>query len=328
MASFLFSFLLNLPHAEAKFFDIFEKFLGRPNIVNSSGLSSQTLLLLSSPLNSNLLAGEGGGDISIIQNSAVLPVTGPLGSIADVSEAKSGAISLYVVREGDTISEIASIFNVSVNTIRWANNLKGGALISPGQVLVILPVSGVKYMVKKGDSVQSIAKKFGGDAEEIISFNGLGHNLLLEVGAEVIIPNGEAEIIAETSQKTPSKTAKASGPAYQGYYIRPILGGVKTQGIHGYNGIDLANSCGTPIIASAPGNVIIARETGWNSGYGQYVVVAHGNGTQTLYAHMSAVAVDAGWQVFQGQILGYIGSTGLSTGCHVHFEIRGAKNPF
>ena len=284
--------------------------------------------ILSAPFNYNLLAGTGGGDVSIVQDSAILPVVGPLGSMADVSEAKSDAISLYVVREGDTISQIAEIFDVSVNTVRWANNLKGGSLITPGQVLVILPVSGIQHTVKQGETIDSIVKKFGGDADEMISFNDLNPNAKLEVGMTLIIPSGEAEVVPASPSKPRAPAARASGPSYQGYYMRPISGGVRTQGIHGYNGVDLANSCGTPITASAAGDVLIARSSGWNSGYGQYVVVAHGNGTQTLYAHMSAIIVGPGWHVAQGQMLGYIGSTGLSTGCHVHFEIRGARNPF
>jgi len=328
LVSFLLSFLFSLPQAEAKFFTMFEKILGKTTVSSSSGLSSQVLPLLSAPLNSNLLAGTGGGEVSIVQNSAILPMTGPLGSMADVQENKSDAISLYLVREGDTISEIAELFDVTPNTIRWANNLKGGGLISPGQVLVILPVSGLQYKVQKGDTVASIVKKFGGDTDEILSFNDLSSSSGLTVGTTLIIPNGEAQVIVQAPTKPKSIASKASGPSYQGYYARPISGGIRTQGIHGYNGVDLANSCGTPIAASAAGNVLIARSSGWNSGYGQYVVVGHPNGTQTLYAHMNGIVVAPGWEVYQGQILGYLGTTGLSTGCHIHFEVRGARNPF
>ena len=106
------------------------------------------------------------------------------------------------------------------------------------------------------------------------------------------------------------------------------MGGRKTQGIHGYNGVDLASSCGEPVFASASGSVILARPTGWNSGYGQYTVLSHSNSTQTLYAHLSKIFVSPGQNVSQGAIIGLIGSTGRSTGCHVHFEVRGARNPF
>jgi len=110
--------------------------------------------------------------------------------------------------------------------------------------------------------------------------------------------------------------------------MRPIFGGRRSRGIHGYNGIDLADSCGSPVVTSAPGTVIILRSSGWNGGYGKYIVVTHPNGTQTLYAHLSSVLASVGQFVAQGSQIGNIGSTGNSTGCHVHFEIRGAKNPF
>ena len=103
---------------------------------------------------------------------------------------------------------------------------------------------------------------------------------------------------------------------------------VKTQGLHGYNGIDLAAPTGTPVLASASGDVIVSRGYGWNGGYGNYIVIKHPNGTQTLYAHLNEVIVSSSWHVVQGQIIGYVGATGKSTGPHLHFEVRGAKNPF
>ena len=110
--------------------------------------------------------------------------------------------------------------------------------------------------------------------------------------------------------------------------MRPIVGGRKSQGIHGYNAVDLAAPTGTPIIASASGKVIIARSSGYNGGYGLYVVISHPNGTQTLYAHMSKVNVSVGRFVERGEIIGAVGNTGKSTGPHLHFEVRGARNPF
>jgi murein DD-endopeptidase MepM/ murein hydrolase activator NlpD len=103
---------------------------------------------------------------------------------------------------------------------------------------------------------------------------------------------------------------------------------VRTQGIHGYNGVDLGAPAGTAVRAAAAGQVIISKASGWNGGYGQYIVVKHANGTQTLYAHLSANSVAAGATVAQGQLIGAVGNTGKSTGNHVHFEVRGAKNPF
>ena len=120
-----------------------------------------------------------------------------------------------------------------------------------------------------------------------------------------------------------------SGPAQDGYYSNPVPGAIITQGIHGWNAVDLGAARGTPIHAAADGTVIVARNNGaWNGGYGNYVVITHDNGTQTLYGHMTHAIVSSGQSVSAGQIIGYVGSTGESTGPHLHFEVRGAANPF
>jgi murein DD-endopeptidase MepM/ murein hydrolase activator NlpD len=98
--------------------------------------------------------------------------------------------------------------------------------------------------------------------------------------------------------------------------------------LHGHNGIDLAAPVGTPVLASAGGKVIVSRMGGYNGGYGIYVVISHSNGTQTLYAHLNANWVSVGEEVVQGQVIGTVGRTGRVTGPHLHFEVRGAKNPF
>lgn len=286
----------------------------------------QNVPLLASNYVADPKAGQGGGDITVVGGSALVSVAGPLGSLADVENElnRSTTISIYVVREDDTLSDIAKMFDVTVNTIIWANDIKRGNVIQPGQTLLILPVSGVQYVVKKGDTIASIAKKYKGDADEILAYNDLASSGLA-VGQTLLIPNGEIDAPVTTSS---GRVVRGGGPAYAGYYLRPIVGGRKSQGLHGYNGVDLASSCGGAVMASANGNVMVARPYGWNGGYGQYVVISHNNGTQTLYAHLNTITVGAGWSVVQGQVIGYIGSTGLSTGCHVHFEVRGAANPF
>lgn len=248
----------------------------------------------------------------------------------EIRRATSDQISTYVVREGDTLSQIADMFSVSVNTIRWANDMIGKSTIRPGQTLIILPVTGIRHTVTKGDTVASIAKKYKGDANEILAYNGLEHGASLTVGSEVIIPDGEITAPAvskSTASSAGSASRSYSGPSYAGYYMRPVSG-VRTQGIHGHNGVDIGAPVGTPIYASAAGQVIISASGGWNGGYGNYVVVKHANGTQTLYAHNSSNAVSVGQSVTQGQVIGYVGQTGRATGPHIHFEIRGAANPF
>lgn len=296
-------------------------------------MNSQTIPLLEARSNPETNSARGGGEITVINNNALLPDSGPLGTIADISETKpkQDQISIYIVREGDNLSQIAKMFGVSVNTIKWANDIDFEEQIKIGQTLIILPVTGIQYAIKKGDTIKSIAEKFNGDSEEIANFNGLSLNSVLAEGQTLIIPNGDyAEPTKEKPAPSPLPAAKPKTiiPSYSDYYLRPIDNGRKTQKIHGYNGIDLADSCSTPIMASASGDVIISREHGWNAGYGNYVVISHSNGTQTLYAHLSKNIVAAGWHVAKGQVIGYIGSTGRSTGCHVHLEIRGARNPF
>lgn len=241
----------------------------------------------------------------------------------------NGQISVYVVRDGDTLSSIAKIFNVTTNTIVWANDLKNGK-ISTGQELVILPISGINHTVKSGDTLQGIANRYKGDLDEILQYNGLTKDSKIALGDKIFIPDGE--IAPPTTKRSTSSSSfyanSGSNSSVSGYFIRPIVGGVRTQGIHGHNGVDLASYLNAKIMAAADGEVIVSRNSGWNGGYGSYVVLRHSNGTQTLYAHLNSTAVGVGEKVSQGDIVGYMGNTGKSTGVHLHFEVRGAKNPF
>jgi len=271
----------------------------------------------------------GGGDISIVGDRALLPDSGPLGTAADIiEEPTSDQISIYVVRAGDSLSEIAKMYNVTVSTILWANDLTSKSVLKEGQVLIILPVTGVRHLVVKGETVESIAKKYKGDVKDIVQYNNLTEKTLA-IGDLIIVPDGEEPITTSSGTLVrPGRVRGSDAPSYVGYYIRPLVDGVKTQGLHGYNGVDIASSLNTPILAAASGRVIISKNVGWNGGYGKYVVIQHSNNTQTLYAHLNSQVVSVGELVEQGQVIGYMGSTGNSTGVHVHFEIRGAKNPF
>ena len=269
----------------------------------------------------------GGGDILVDEDGSLVPTLGP--DAGGFRTKSNGEISEYVVREGDSLSVIAEMFGVSVNTILWANEVKSVNAIRPGDTLVILPVSGVRHVVKKGDSLKSIAEKYQGDIEDIMAYNQLADASDITPGDTVVIPGGEVAIPVAEKKKT--TTAKAGGSAPQGgsgYFKHPVPGAKRTQGIHGYNGVDLGAPIGTGVRAAAGGVVILARTSGYNGGYGKYVVIKHGNGTQTLYAHLSSVAVTSGESVSQGQTIGGVGNTGRSTGPHLHFEVRGAKNPF
>jgi len=297
------------------------------NSAVENGHNSQNALVLKAARNVDPNPSKGGGDITVVDDSALLSETGPAGTLADIEERPQhgGRISIYVVREGDSVSQIAKMFGVTAGTIIWANDIKRGSIIREGQTLVILPVSGVQHTVKKGDTLKSIAKKYKGDFDEIIQYNELTEGTVLAVGDVITVPGGEIATPVYSSSETIVRGS--GGPTYSGYYLRPITGGRKSQGLHGYNGIDIAAPIGTPILASASGEVIISRGSGWNGGYGVYVVIRHENSTQTLYAHNSQNIVYAGQYVVQGQVIGYVGSTGRSTGPHVHFEVRGASNP-
>jgi murein DD-endopeptidase MepM/ murein hydrolase activator NlpD len=302
--------------------------------------NSQNIALLASVGGPELSPKDASNDVNTVEGSALLPDAGPSGGLADVdgTDADHGQISIYVVHDGDTFSSIAKMFGVSVNTILWANDLSRGAQLATSQTLVILPVSGVQYVVKKGDTVVGIAKKFKGDADEIRSYNGMVPGDTLDVGSTIIIPDGELSSPAVTSGSgaVTERLRNAGGPSYDGYYYAPLVSYRKTQGLHGWNGVDLVSydGLGAFVRASAAGEVVIASQAcsvgrrNCNGGYGNYIVIRHDNGTQTLYGHLKSVAVHAGDHVVQGQLIGYEGNTGRSTGPHVHFEVRGAKNPF
>lgn len=299
-----------------------------------SSANSQTVRLLEPAVNLDPNPAKGGGDITVVDGSALLPETGPSGTIADIIDKPSTSqISVYTVHKGDTLSGIAKMFDVSVNTIVWANDI-GKAGLHEGQTLIILPITGVRYTVKAGDTVASIAKKYRADASEIRDYNAIAEGESLTAGEVIIIPDGEvAQAVAAPKKTTTKKSGSnpyrgGSGVDLRTYYIWPVGGGVVTQGLHGYNGVDIGAAKGTEIYAAAPGTVIVARASGYNGGYGSYVVIAHDNGTQTLYSHMSRVSAQVGSQVSQGDLIGYVGATGKATGSHLHFEVRGAKNPF
>lgn len=304
-------------------------------------LHDSSLKLLEAAVNPDPNPAKGKGGISTTGGSALVAYTGPDGTIADIDRNySSGRISTYAVREGDSLSEIADMFDVSMNTILWANNLSSKEAVRPGMTLVILPVSGIRHTVASGDTLASLAKKYSSDADEIASYNGILRASGLTSGATVIIPGGELAVKkAPAKAKTVAKvktggslgavigtgnTASGASSAF----ANPAPAGRLSQGIHGWNGVDIAAAHGSAVNAAAGGTVIVSRASGWNGGYGNYVVVDHGNGVQTLYAHMSTNAVSVGETVARGQNIGTIGNTGQSTGYHLHFEVRGAKNPF
>ncbi len=298
--------------------------------------NSQNIAFLEAVPNLDPNKAVGGGDINM-SDTAFSPEISPAGqTIAEIeSFGRHGKVSLYVVRKGDTLPQIAKMFDVTVNTIMWANDLGRKDTLRTGQTLVILPVDGIQHTVQKGETLRGIVKKYKGDIDEVIDFNNLNKDDALLIGDIIVVPGG-VDVTIETPTSVQKGTTKSTRsrtitkyPTYEGYYTHPFPTMVrKSQKIHGFNGVDLAGPIGEAILAAAGGVVVIARSEGWNGGYGKYVVIEHPNGTQTLYGHMSAVYVEAGMSVRSGQQIGENGNTGRSTGPHLHFEVRGAKNPF
>lgn len=236
-------------------------------------------------------------------------------------------ITEYEVVSGDSLGSIAQKFNISIETILWANDLNSKSTIKVGQKLVILPVSGVSYKVKKGDTVSGLASRFNVTERDIVDFNKTEDDKLI-VGEIIVIPGGKISSKKPTTSSSNSNSGSKQ-TSFVGNFARPISGGIKTQGIHGYNGIDIGAPIGTSVFASLSGTVTLTRGgNGWNGGYGNYIVIKHSNGIQTLYAHLDSISVSTGQTVEKGQVIGRSGNTGRSTGPHLHFEVRGAKNPF
>ena len=283
----------------------------------------------------------GPGDMMVSQG-ALMAQEGPNGTPDTYAAPKSNTISTYIVRDGDTLSEIASQYGVSQNTILWANNLKSVTDIHPGDTLLILPVSGIKHTVKSGETLASLAKTYGGTAEDIASFNGLDDGDPLVAGSSVIIPGGEATASAAASSGAKKPAASAKSPAAPKglagtggkdlssfWTSNPLSHAILTQGIHDTNAVDLGSPVGSPIRAIGPGKVIFVSTNGsYNHGWGNDVIIDHGNGVQTLYAHMSTVSATVGQTVSGGTVIGAVGMTGDTTGPHLHLEVRGARNPF
>ncbi len=285
-------------------------------------------------------------DVNIVSENALTPATSPVNTDGSMdTDPSSDQVSVYVVRKGDSIAEIAKMFNVSVNTILSVNDLKKGAKLVEGDVLFILPISGVEHTVTKGQTLKSLSKIYKVDAEDIALYNGLAENSKLTVGDKLVIPGGDLLVEEGGDKPAPNlKSSVAKDKDYYlknpiknlvGYFVNPVPTGHKTQGLHGpgHRGIDIGAPTGTEMYAAADGRVF-AIKTGCKvgqrrcgGGYGNLVIIEHPNGTRTLYAHMSKVIVSTGQQVNRGELIGYVGNTGKSTGPHIHFEVFNAKNP-
>ena len=300
--------------------------------------NSQTVPLLETSINPDLKNTNEPKDIVIVQNDSFVYSDGL--SVSDIKVEKSplsDQISVYTVEDGDTLSGIAELFDVSINTIRWENNLSVGQSIKVGQKLNILPMTGVKHIVKSGDTISNIASKYEADIEDVMIFNDISKGDILKQGDIIFVPNGIIKpVVLKSTLSSPSSYTPPSNTKVQsGYYMRPAPGkitshyGSRKRGFH--PGVDIGNKRGTTVVAAADGvvsEVVTGCVEGRGScggGYGNHIDIEHSNGTSTRYAHLSNVSVSTGQNISQGEKIGAVGNTGNSTGPHLHFEIRNSN---
>jgi len=252
-----------------------------------------------------------------------------------ISVKPRDSVVSYKVQKGDTLSTLAQKFGVTQATIRWQNDLKKEPILKPGQELEIPPVTGVVHKVKRGESIYSIAKDYDVSAQQIVNwpFNTFTNDETfdLAVGQLLIVPEGiepqaspEPQYLAQRKRQTPSAGA-VSGT---GSFVWPANGGLTQYFVWYHPGIDIANKSAPDILAADSGTIILVKYQTW--AYGYHVIIDHGNGYSTLYGHMSSIYVNQGQTVSRGAPIGRMGSTGRSTGTHLHFEIRQngvAQNP-
>lgn len=238
----------------------------------------------------------------------------------------------YVVQDGDTIGTIARKFGVNAGTILWSNNLTG-QYIHPGDALRIPPVSGLLVTLKKGDTISKLANTYGADPEEIRTANRIADETSLALGTELVIPGGQPPLPAQTLAavatraeqpaapsgiKKPADVDTSSLPVTK--LLWPTPGHVITQ-YYGWNhtGVDIDGDYTSPLFAAYDG---VVTKAGWNSGgYGNMILIQHPNGMMTRYGHASKLFVKAGDTVKRGQVIAMMGTTGRSTGTHLHFEV-------
>jgi murein DD-endopeptidase MepM/ murein hydrolase activator NlpD len=268
--------------------------------------------------------GVGGSDLGQVlgESSGTSPVT-------IESDKPRAEIAVYEVQDGDTLSTIAEKFGVNIDSIRWANSsITSINSIKPGDQLNIPPVSGIVHTVKSGETIYSIAKKYEADAQSIVDFpfNTFTNDetFALAIGQQVVVPDG---VMPTVQQWSPGSnlarrlTPDAGAVSATGTWIWPAAGSISQPWRSWHQAIDIANRGGGNILAADSGKVIVS---GWpdNWGYGNRIVIDHGNGYQTLYAHLSRLSVVVNQTVKRGDVIGQMGSTGRSTGTHLHFEIR------
>ena len=242
----------------------------------------------------------------------------------------------YTIQQGDTLYSIGSHFKVSVDALKYINSLTDSSVLSVGKEITIPPVSGLIHKVKSGDTLNSIAAEYDVPAQAVADFNYILDTGKLAVGTELVIPGGKVPVVAPpvVSYVAVSSTSQGHGTASpnKGFCSWPTTVSLITQYYSWYhNGVDIASGRGVampPILSCRSGTVVRA---GWDPfGLGLHVIIDHGSGYQTVYGHLSKLDVSYGDSVGRGERIGLMGSTGRSTGPHVHFMVKYngvAQNP-
>ena len=281
-------------------------------------------------------------DLSFVKKNSLTAISPPIMVTPQVLGALVGGTNYewskkeiieYVVQPGDSFWTIADKFNISLNTILWANDLNKNALLQIGQKLVILPVSGAVHHIQQGDTISGIANIYKAETDKILAFNDLTTEGDIYIGDILVIPDGVLP--------PPVVYAPKMVPIGSSYFICPISQPCRiTQGLHWYNAIDFSHGkCGEPIYAAAAGTVLKVELTSSRSkwafgGAGNHLTILHPNGVVTYYGHIQTNLVNQGDYVYQGQVIALMGGqpgtpgAGNSTGCHIHFGVSGARNPF
>lgn len=248
--------------------------------------------------------------------------------LTQVSDKPRADIFDYTVVDGDTLAGIAKMFGVDTDSIMWLNSGINEKKLKPGTVLHIPPVTGVVHTVKSGETIYSIAKRYNISAQAIVDFpfNEFTNDetFALAIGQQLIVPDGEmpAVVITPRSNLAGQLTPNAGMVSATGNWIWPASGSITQRFKSWHKGLDIANHSAPMVLAADSGTVIHAS---WDkAGYGNMVLIDHGNGYRTLYGHLQKFSVVVGQTVKRGDAVGQMGSTGRSTGTHLHFEVRTA----
>ncbi|MCP4415451.1 MAG: M23 family metallopeptidase, partial [Chloroflexi bacterium] len=268
-------------------------------------------------------------ELPVLNDNSLAPAPNPHTFEGTVPEHQ---FATHTVVRGETPNGIADRYGIQTETILGGNPLlsEESSLLQVGTELIILPVDGVLHDVQPGDTLESVSLQYGIPTEDIVAYasNNLEFPYRLQAETQILLPGAVRELFVWT----PPDLSSVGGTSSEGGSIRPIIVGTGsfiypvnsrnyTQYFwYGHPGVDIALAEGSAIYAADTGTVTFA---GWNVyGYGNLIVVNHGNGFETFYAHLSSFSVVPGQIVYQGNIIGGSGNSGNSSGPHIHFEIR------